>query len=198
MREGITTAEIRRADSDDAATIALLGRITFGETFGYLFHRHGQDLRAYLDHTFDAVKLGSSLRKPENAYWLALQRGLPIGYAKLKHPSPQPLPKLEACLTAPLELPLAPPPGRAAADAAQLQKIYILREFLGDHIGRALLASVMQDAAARSSLVWLEVLRENRRAIRFYERHGFAPSGEDTYTIGAQSFQFHLMARPLP
>jgi hypothetical protein len=45
-------------------------------------------------------------------------RGLPVGYAKLKHPSP--------------------PPCQDAPDAAQLQKIYVSREFLGAHIGRDL------------------------------------------------------------
>ena len=168
--------DIRRADDRDAATVALLGRITFIETFGHLFHDHACDLRAYLDATFDVAKIADSLCKPGNAYWLATVRGLPVGYAKLKHPSP--------------------PPGQHAQDAAQLQKIYVLREFLGARIGRDLLAPLMETAGALSSLVWLDVLRENDRAIRFYERHGFAAIGDDTYTIGAQSFLFALMARP--
>jgi diamine N-acetyltransferase len=167
--------EIKRADGGHAATVALLGRLTFAETFGYLFQDHRCDLRAYLDATFDVAKIADSLRKPENLYWLAFERGLPVGYAKLKHPSP--------------------PPGQHAADAAQLQKIYVLHEFLGASIGRDLLASSMA-AATRSSLVWLDVLRENERAVRFYERHGFRAIGEDTYTIGAQTFLFTLMARP--
>lgn len=168
--------EIKRADDGDAATVALLGRLTFAETFGHLFQDHRCDLRAYLDATFEVAKITDSLRKPENLYWLAFARGLPVGYAKLKHPSP--------------------PLGQQASDAAQLQKIYVLREFLGARIGDGLLAPLMEAAAARSSLVWLDVLRGNGRAVRFYERHGFGAVGDDTYTIGAQSFLFTLMARP--
>lgn len=168
--------DIRQAGHDDATTVALLGRLTFTETFGYLFHDHPCDLRAYLDATFEVAKIADSLRKPENSYWLAFLRGLPVGYAKLKHPSP--------------------PPGQQAPDAAQLQKIYVLREFLGAQIGRYLLAPLMKAAAVRSPRVWLDVLRENDRAVRFYERHGFAAFGSDTYTIGAQSFHFTLMTRP--
>ena len=37
--------------------------------------------------------------------------------------------------------------------------------------------------------------QQNARAIRFYEREGFDALGEDTYTIGALTFEFHLMFR---
>lgn len=167
--------DIRRAGHEDAAMLALLGRLTFAETFGHLFRDHTSDLSAYLDATFDVAKIAASVLKPENTYWLAIRRGLPIGYAKLKQPSP--------------------PPGQVLPDAAQVQKIYLLHAFRGAGTGGDLLAPVMEAVAARSALVWLDVLRENEPAIRFYQRHGFAAIGEDTYTIGAQRFLFQLMAR---
>jgi diamine N-acetyltransferase len=170
--------EIKRAERGDAATVALLGRITFAETFGDLFRDHAEDLRAYLEATFDVAKIERSLDKPGNAYWLAFCGRLPVGYAKLKHPSAL--------------------PGQAAHDAAQLQKIYVLQAYLAQGIGAALLANMLPEAAARAPLLWLHVLRENDRAIRFYETRGFRAVGEDRYTIGAQSFVFHLMARRLP
>ena len=43
---------IRRAEPGDAEVVALLGRITFAETFAYLFEGHEDDLRTYLDYTF--------------------------------------------------------------------------------------------------------------------------------------------------
>jgi hypothetical protein len=51
FQESRMGAQIRPADAADAAVIALLGRITFGETFGHLFRDHQDDLRAYLDRT---------------------------------------------------------------------------------------------------------------------------------------------------
>lgn len=168
---------IKPADSGDAAVISLLGRITFAETFGYLFARQAGDLRTYLDRTFGVTHIAASLGKAENTYWLALRDGLPVGYAKLKAPSA--------------------PPGRDGANASQLQKIYLLREFLGQSLGDGLLEAVVQSAMSRSDLIWLDVLQENQRATRFYERHGFRITGHDTYTIGAQSFLFHVMARGL-
>lgn len=167
--------EIRRATPEDAKLVALLGRITFRETFGYLFSDHCDELRVYLDTTFDVGKIGRSVGKPENAYWLAFVAGLPVGYAKLKHPST--------------------PADEGGQNFAQLQKIYILKEFLGQRIGNGLLYHVLSEAQSRAPLLWLDVLRENERAVTFYRRHGFSATGEQTYDIGSQRFAFHLMTR---
>ena len=167
--------QTRIATRGDSEVIALLGRITFTETFGHLFLNHQTDLADYLDRTFAVAKIRNSLGEPDNRYWLAFRQDLPVAYAKLKHPSP----------TALL-------PGE---DPAQLQKIYVLRDFLALGIGQALLAEVLDHAARRSlKTIWLDVLKQNTRAIRFYDRQGFLPLGDDTYTIGAQTFEFHLMA----
>ena len=167
--------KIQKAAPEDAEVIALLGRITFTETFGYLFEEHPGDLRAYLDRTFAVAKIRRSLEQPDNTYWLSFVAGLPVGYAKLKHPSPTRL--------------LVEP------NVAQLQKIYVLREFLGQGIGKPLLEAVLEHSASQKpNGVWLDVLKQNSRAIRFYERHGFGALGDDEYTIGAQTFVFHLMA----
>lgn len=166
---------VRRANTADATSIALLGRVTFGETFGYLFRKHPDDLRRYLDATFGVQKIEASLGKSGNAYWMAESDRLPVGYAKLKHPS-----RL---------------PGDERQAACQLQKIYVLAEMIGLGVGRALLESTVSQAAALAPVLWLDVLKENGRAIAFYTRLGFASAGDDTYTIGTQQFRFHLMAR---
>lgn len=78
-------------------------------------------------------------------------------------------------------------------DAAQPQKIYVLAEFVGGRIGEALLRQVLPEARRRAPTLWLDVLHENKRAIGFYKKHGFAVTGEDTYTIGSQTCRFDLM-----
>lgn len=166
---------IRRAAPEDAEIVALLARITFRETFGHLFEQHEEDLRAYLDQTFAVAKIRGSLLQERNRYWLSFADDLPAGYAKLKFPSPIPL--------------------LGGAEPAQLQKIYVLREFVGQGIGKPLLEAVFADAESRSiRIIWLDVLKQNQRAIRFYEREGFSALGSDSFTIGAQTFDFHLMA----
>jgi len=64
--------QIRIAEPKDAEIVALLARITFAETFGYLFEQHKDDLRAYLDQTFAVNKIRRSrvrsfVRKVEEA-----------------------------------------------------------------------------------------------------------------------------------
>lgn len=164
---------IRRATPEDAATIARLGRITFTESFGYLFSAHAHELHAYLETTFGVAKIEQSLRRPQNLYWLAFAERRPVGYAKLKHPSPP----------------------RGMPDAAQLQKIYLLHEHVGAGLGTRLLTHVLLEAQQRAPTIWLDVLRENTRAAGFYQRHRFAPIGQDTYPIGSQTFDFILMAK---
>lgn len=165
---------VRKAEGEDATIIALLGRLTFRETFGYLYEQHEDELDAYLDHTFSVAKIASSLSKPQNQYWLALLDDLPVGYAKLKYPSSNSL----------IEEPAT----------AQLQKIYVLSEFIAHRIGRGLIEACMDGAvAAGAKSVWLTVLDSNDRAIGFYERQGWARIGNSSFTIGTQDFSFLVM-----
>jgi diamine N-acetyltransferase len=168
------TIVVRKSCPADAAIIALLGRMTFRETFGVLFAGRENELQTYLDQTFSVPKIASSMAKPQNHYWVALLDELPVGYAKHKHPS----------ATAMIDDP-AP---------AQLQKIYVLSEFIAYRIGHALLATVMQEAAANQiPVMWLTVLDSNERAIHFYECHGWSCAGNTTFAIGTQDFSFLMM-----
>ena len=74
---------IRQATTADAPTIALLGRITFSETFGHLFEDKN-DLLEYHQRTFSVDKINGSLQKEQNIFWLAFYQKLPVSYAKLK------------------------------------------------------------------------------------------------------------------
>ncbi|HEX2520102.1 MAG TPA: GNAT family N-acetyltransferase [Castellaniella sp.] len=177
-RDHITNIQIKSAGIEDAPIVALLGRLAFSETFGHLFTRHTGDLAGYLADTFGLAKIRGSLGQSENQYWLALADGLPIGYAKLKYPS---------------EMPQLPKP-----KVAQLQKIYVLRDFLGQGVGSPLLQAACDCAAALEvDTVWLTVLAENKRAIRFYQRHGFAVLTQTTFSIGAQTFDFDVLRKDI-
>ena len=62
--------EIRLAKKEDAQFIALLGRITFTETFGHFF-RDKQDLLDYYNSTFSVQKIEDGIKKPNNMPWFS-------------------------------------------------------------------------------------------------------------------------------
>lgn len=169
--------KIRIADSDDAQFIALLGRLTFIETFGHLFS-DPDDLSTYLNQTFSVQKIRASLSKENNIFWLALVDELPEGYAKLKENSSSPF--------------------LSGQRICQLQKIYVLKDFLSKKIGRALQDELLEYAKQQDyKKIWLSVLKSNERAIRFYAKNGFDTLGDHTFEIGKEIFDFKAMAKSL-
>lgn len=167
--------EIRTANKDDATFIALLGRVTFTETFGHFF-KDKQDLIDYYNTTFSVDKIERSLTKPNNVYWIAFVEKLPVGYAKLKLRSgSQFIPSENVC---------------------QLQKIYVLKDFLSMKIGFELQNRLLKKAKETgNSKIWLSVLHSNERAINFYLKNGFQQIGKHDFQIGNESFDFIAMSK---
>ncbi|MFP2994764.1 GNAT family N-acetyltransferase [Spongiivirga sp. MCCC 1A20706] len=169
--------QIRLANPKDAIHIAMLGRITFKETFGSLF-RDPNDLKNYLNATFSVRKIENSLKKANNIYWIAFVDALPVGYAKLK-------------LTSPSQF-------LQSDNVSQLQKIYVLQDFLSMKIGKRLQDLLISKAFKfGASAIWLSVLDSNTRAINFYQKNDFKSVGVHEFSIGKETFKFKAMAKLL-
>ena len=169
--------EIRLAKKEDAQFIALLGRTTFTETFGHFF-RDQKDLIDYYNLTFSVQKIEDGIEKPNNLFWIAFANRLPVGYAKLKlHSNSEFIESKGAC---------------------QLQKIYVLKDFLSMNIGLELQRSLLEKAKElRFTEIWLSVLNSNDRAIDFYKKSGFEEVGNHDFQIGKENFEFVAMGRQL-
>ena len=171
------TIEIRKANVSDSQFIALLGRITFTETFGHFF-KDNQDLINYYEQTFSVKKIKNSILKPENVFWIAFINDLPVGYAKLKSNSPSPLIK--------------------DSKTAQLQKIYVLKDFHSHKIGYDLQNLLLAEAQRLGkNQVWLSVLNKNEKAKNFYFNTGFNKVGKHNFSIGKENFTFDILAKSL-
>ncbi|MEM6724363.1 MAG: GNAT family N-acetyltransferase [Bacteroidota bacterium] len=169
---------IRNSTESDVPALALLARVTFSETFGHLF-RDRQDLLDYLDQTFSVDKLKSSLQKPNNRFWMAFYEDLSVGYAKVKFNSTSPFLEMQKKL-------------------CQLQKIYVLQDFLPKKIGVQLWSSLLGDVRSEGfGTMWLSVYDDNVRAIRFYEKQDFVYIGKHRFQIGKEDFGFQAMAKRL-
>ena len=170
-------AKIRKASVDDAKYIAVLGRVTFGEAFGRYF-RDPQDLLDYYERTFAVEKIRCGIKKPNNIFWIAEMNGLAVGYGKLKLNSSSSFSKTHK--------------------EAQLQKIYVLKDYLSMGIGAKIYSEMLKAAKLHDmENIWLSVLQENYRAVSFYERLGFEEMGVHDYIIGKEKFSFYELFKDL-
>lgn len=168
---------IREAKKADAEYISLLARITFDETFGHLF-KDRKVLLEYFNTTFSVQKIRESIQKENNVFWLAFMDDLPVGYSKLKINSSSEFLNLD--------------------NSSQLQKIYVLKDFLSTKIGFLLQEKLLEKAKILGSKnIWLSVLRENKRAINFYKKSNFIEIGKHQFQIGEYTFNFIAMNKIL-
>ena len=167
--------EIRKATISDAKEISILGRKTFYDTFSQYFNS-ASELEAYLSQTFSFEKIESSLKKPNNIFWLALVDEIPVGYAKLKINSWHSDGEIRG--------------------VSQLQKIYVHQDYLDKKIGVQLFEYVENEVVnLKSNELWLSVLNLNQRAIKFYQKLQFKTIKKHAFTIGTQTFYFELMQK---
>jgi ribosomal protein S18 acetylase RimI-like enzyme len=166
-----------KADPSDAVAIATIGRLSFRDAFARLFNSK-KELQEYLDVTYKPEKIARSIRKEDNIYFIAYVENVPVGFAKLKKNSLEP--KI-----------------RSVAQM-ELQKIYVLSYYHGSGAGTALMnAAVAYAHEIQPDYLWLHVHVSNHKALRFYEKNGFNTSGKHFFTIGTQSFEFHMMCLPV-
>jgi len=80
----------------------------------------------------------------------------------------------------------------------ELSKVYLLADHHGAGQAATLMTATLDAARARGAAgVWLGVNNQNLRAIRFYEKSGFAIVGAKTFQVGDQTYNDHVMERSL-
>jgi len=72
-------------------------------------------------------------------------------------------------------------------DGEEIVKLYVEPAFQGDGVGAALL-----DFAEQRGAAFLWALEKNTRAIGFYRRHGWLPTGEKTFEEGTTEYLLKL------
>lgn len=71
--------------------------------------------------------------------------------------------------------------GEEAPDVGEIFALYVLPEYFGTGLGRRLMEAGLEQLRAYSR-VCLWVLKENGRAIRFYEKCGFSADGAELFS----------------
>jgi len=157
---------IRFVSPDPSRLPALLpvARRIFIDTFAHRYDRDAFD--AFCDRTYAADgPMARDFSDPAVRWRIALADGAPIGYAKLT--------------------PLRAPAPRPARNALELQQIYVLADWQGTGVARALMAWALATARGLGAgELYLTVFDHNARAKRFYARHGFEEVGRCTFVLG--------------
>ena len=169
--------KIVKANASHAEIISMIGRLSFRDAFSRLFDDKNA-LAEYLDYTYNIDKIAKSIHKENNVFFLAYLESVPIGFAKVKKYS----------LNEQIE----------SIAQMELQKIYVLSYYHGSGAGAKLMEAVLELAdQIQPDFLWLDTHVSNSKAIRFYEKFGFALSGKSHFTIGNQNFEYHVMCLPV-
>ena len=79
------------------------------------------------------------------------------------------------------------------AEIGEVFALYVLKEYYGKGVGRLLMEAALEQLKDYAQ-VCLWTLKENKRAIRFYQKCGFCPDGEGRFspTVAASEIRMVL------
>lgn len=172
---------IRSASAADAPSLAELAAETF--PLACPPHTTAEAIAAFIAEHFTVARFEEYLGDPGRTLLVAEEPGGRfVGYAML----------------------IAGEPADADAAAAvarrptvELSKFYTRAAAHGSGVAAPLMAATLDAASARGAVsAWLGVNEENARAIRFYEKHGFAKVGRKHFTVGGRVEDDWVFERP--
>lgn len=140
-----------------------IGRQTFFETFAS--SNTVQNMQSYLEKGFVAENIQKELSDENIAYYFAKIGKKIIGYLKLNINQAQTESKL--------------------ANALEIERIYVLKEFQGKKVGQVLFEKALSIAKElKVEYVWLGVWEQNPQAINFYKKNGFVEFDKHIFMLG--------------
>lgn len=84
------------------------------------------------------------------------------------------------------------------SEALEVEKIYILKDFLAQGLGKKLISFAVDRAIKKNkSYLWLGVWEHNFPALRFYQKMGFEQFGEHDFNMGGDIQKDLLLKRVL-
>ncbi|RZK41832.1 MAG: GNAT family N-acetyltransferase [Pedobacter sp.] len=165
-------------------TKVLVGQITelqqiSTQTFLSAFSEvnNSEDMQTYIDSSFSIEKLHEELCNENSQFYFAMLNNKVIGYLKLNTRDAQTEIK--------------------DSEGLEIERIYVLPEFIGQKIGQLLFDKAMEVAKTTDvSYVWLGVWEHNTRAIKFYERNNFKVFDKHVFMLGSDK-QTDLMMKKI-
>lgn len=142
-----------------------------------------QNIAAFIAENLSEGRFRDYLADPARAVLVAREDGRIMGYAMLIRGVPDDDDVQRAVSQRP---------------AVEVSKLYVLPDSHGSGAAAALMtAAVAKAVELGARCVWLGVNQQNRRAQRFYAKHGFTLNGTKTFRLGAGIENDYVMAREL-
>ena len=153
---------IIKATPADAPLLAVIGKPAFIEAHG---HSASEEvINNYVKEKFSEEAFNADLTFPEHIFHIISHNGQPAGYSKIVLNEAHP------------EI--------SISNIAKLERLYLLKAFYGANLGAALFRfNVDLSKQQGQEGMWLYVWKENRRAIRFYEKNGFKAIGSYDFKL---------------
>ena len=167
---------LAKAAETNLALVQRISRQTFEAAFAH--QNTPENMQHYLAHNLSTEKLQQELQNPNSEFYLAYHNTELAGYLKLNTGSAQ--------------------TDLQDQHALEIERIYVLPAYFGKQLGQQMLDFAMQQARAKQvQFVWLGVWEHNRRAIRFYQKNGFAEFGKHHFWLGSERQTDLLLRRAL-
>lgn len=168
--------QLRRVERADVEVLQKISEQTFVETFGEV--NTEEDMKKFLAEAYNLEKLMGEVSNVFTEFYFAETNNRVIGYLKINTGSAQKEPQGDRAL--------------------EIERIYVLQEFLGKKIGQLLFDKAIERAkATNKSFVWLGVWEENKRALRFYEKNGFVAFDKHIFRLGSDEQTDIMMKKML-
>ena len=147
---------------EDMPLLVPIGRRSLVESHGH--SAPTEVFETYLDEKFTPEALEAEVADKANLFHLVYYNDTPAGYSKIIY-----------------NCPIGPV---AAPAITKLERLYLLSEFYDKKLGHRLLQfNIDLSKAAGQQGMWLYVWKENKRALRFYERAGFTIVGDGFFRL---------------
>ena len=153
---------IIRAQETDIPALSNLCADTFRETFSH--DNTEEELQAFFDEAYNYDVLKHELDHDESETYLAYVDDALAGYLKVNWGGAQTDRKLD--------------------NAFEVQRIYVLKEYHGQGVGKALFEKALRIAESGDfDWAWLGVWEKNHKAQHFYKHYGFEKFGEHQFVV---------------
>lgn len=148
---------IRRATMHDYSLLSKLSTVTFLDTFRGTCT--DEDIKEFVTTFFNEEQVYKELQDAEDFYFIAFINNIAIGYLRMKEEN-------------------SVVPVINIYKAIELKRIYVVKEYLNQKVGAALMKFALQFAEDHQyQAIYLGVWEHNERAKAFYTKWGFTDTG---------------------